>query len=86
MLYGNTASQRNHTLNVLIADRFRVIEEPMYSLEGNIAIYFFEYIEEAFDRFVIGCMQAERPFGRSEMPNDRIHPSKATLFTELIAC
>src|ERR1700722_3536867 len=72
MLYGNASSQRNHTLDVSITDCFRVIEEPVHSVEWDIAVYVFEHIEKAFNRLVIGCMQAEGPVGRSKMADNGI--------------
>ncbi len=70
MLHSNAATQRNHSIDISIADCLRMIEEPVHSIERNIAVYLFKNIERAFYRFVIGCVQAERPARRRKMAND----------------
>ena len=62
MLNGDAAAQRPHALQVAFGNRLAVVEEPIQSSKGYVAVHFLENIQKARDAFIVGGVQAERPF------------------------
>ncbi len=57
----DAAAQRLHALDVARGDGLAMVEHPVQSIEGNLAVDLLEHVEHARDRFVIGRVQAEGP-------------------------
>src|SRR5438034_8528715 len=72
MLDGDAAAERLYTFEIAIGNGLAVIEEPVQPLEWYVAVYFLKHVEEARDAFVVGRVQAERPFVRREQRNDSL--------------
>ena len=53
-----------------VGDGFAMIEEPVCSFEGDFAVHLFEHVQHAGDAFVIGRVNAERPFIGGQQRND----------------
>ena len=49
-----------------------MIEKPIKAPKRDVSVHFFENIEETGDRFVVGCVQPERPPIRREEADDRV--------------
>ena len=71
ILHGDPAAEGFNPLDVAVRDRFTVVEEPMQAVERDLAIDFFIYVQGAADRFVISCVQTERPAIFNQMSDDR---------------
>lgn len=56
MLHRDASLESSHSLDISVADRLRVIEEPMQSIEWNVLVHLLKHIQKALDRFVVGCV------------------------------
>ncbi|CAK6470813.1 hypothetical protein PSEG_05547 [Pseudomonas sp. Nvir] len=61
VLDGNAAAQGFDAVDVGLGDSFRMVEEPVQSVERDIAVHLLEHVQHAADGFVISGVQAERP-------------------------
>ena len=61
MLDGDAAAERGDPVDLAVADRLGMVEEPVDALEGNVAVHLLEDVERARDRLVIGRVQPPRP-------------------------
>src|SRR5258707_15408397 len=80
ILNGRTPAEGFNPLDVAVRDRFTVVEEPMQAVERDLAIDFFIYVQGAANRFVISCVQTERPAIFNQMSDDgfdlRLHSER----------
>ncbi len=65
----NAAAQRSYTLDVSVGDRFTMVEEPVQSIKGNLAVDFFVDVQDPRDCLVVSRVQTERPAVRSQVPD-----------------
>ena len=61
VLHRNTSAQRLHTLDIAIADRLAVIEEPVQAVNRNLSIDFFMDVQSSLDRLVVCRVQTKWP-------------------------
>jgi hypothetical protein len=61
VLHRDPATQRGDAVDIAVADRFGMVEEPVDAGQRNIAVDLFIDIERAADRLVIGRVQAPGP-------------------------
>src|SRR5437016_4668310 len=71
VLHGNAPTERFHTFDVAIADRFAVIKKPMQAVKRDLAIDLFVHGQGSLDCLVVGGMQTKRPAILHEMPDHR---------------
>lgn len=55
------AAQRFDAFDIAFGDGFRMIEEPVQTIERNFAIYLLEDVEHPADGLIVGGVQAEWP-------------------------
>src|ERR1700681_1272839 len=72
VLNRDATTKQANPLYVAVRHGFAVVEEPSETVEGNVCVDAFEYIEEPVDRFIVGGMQPERPAIRHKQTDDRL--------------
>ena len=61
VLNGHAAAEPRNALKALVADRFRMVKEPVQAVERNVAVDLFEHVQGPRDGLVVRGVQAERP-------------------------
>ena len=69
ILNRDTAAECFDAFDVAIRDRLAMVEEPMKTVEWDLAIHLFIHIQGARDGLLIGRVQAERPAILDELAN-----------------
>src|SRR6202040_4040603 len=75
MLNGDAAAEFGYAVDIAIRDRFAVIEEPMQSVEGSVAVDPLIDIKRAGDRLVVGRMEPPGPTMLSKQSHDGLQIS-----------
>lgn len=70
MLHGDAAAEPLDALDVAVSDGLGVIEEPAEGIDRHLAVHFFQDVEEARDRLVVGRVQPEGPLVLGEEGDD----------------
>src|SRR6202034_1223658 len=58
MLNRNPSTKCRDAVNILIADSLCVVEEPVETVERNVAVHVLEYVQESLDRFVVSGVES----------------------------
>lgn len=70
MLHGDTAAKGCYAVHGPLGNRFRVVEKPIQSVDGHLAIDHFENVERVRYGLVIGRVHAPRPSVLGEDTHD----------------
>src|SRR5260370_32445998 len=69
VLNGDTAAECFDAFDVAIRDRLAVVEEPVKTVEWDLAIHSFIHIQSTRDGLLVGRVQPKGPAILSQVPN-----------------